>query len=97
MDFFSLLLIFRDWLKSVPASTWFQYWCNIPNTSWIDEITFVTHGFADEGAVSAIQLDWYKLALLYRYLDVTVTLDLINLNKFKYEKVTEKEATILEF
>ena len=69
---------------------------NIPTTSRIDETSFTVP--ANTEATSTLRLlqkvKRDKQAALYRHLNVTVNLDLINFGRFK---LTKKGATIFEF
>ena len=72
---------------------------NIPNTSRVDETSFREPATTE--ATSTLRLNQKvkrdKLAALYRHLNVTGNLDLINLDRFKLTTDPKKEATIFEF
>ena len=69
-----------------------------PNTSWVDEVSFMEPNTTE--ATSTLRLNQEvkrnKLAALYRHLNVTGNLDLIEYKRFRLEN-TEKGATNLEF
>ena len=71
----------------------------IPNTSRVDETSLT--GPDTTEATSTLRLTQKvkrdKLAALYRHLNVTGDLDLINLDRFKLTKKPKKRATIFEF
>ena len=73
--------------------------CNTPNTNRIDEISFMEPDTTE--ATSTLRLNQKvkrdKLTALYRHLNVTGNLDLINLDRFKLMRDPEKRATISEF
>ena len=70
-----------------------------PNTSWVDETSFTEPDTTE--ATSTLRLKQKvkrdKLGALYRHLNVTGNLDLINLDRFKLTTDPKKEATIFEF
>ena len=70
-----------------------------PNSSRVDETSFMEPATKD--ATSTLRLNQKvkrdKLAALYRHLNVTGNLDLINLDRFKLTTDPKKEATIFEF
>ena len=74
---------------------------NTPDTSRADEITFTTPDTTDEEATSTVRLRHKvkrdKLAALYKYLNVTGNLNVINRDQFHYTKSTKKGTAILEF
>ena len=57
---------------------------NTPNTSWTDEISFLVRGSTEKETTSTLRLKQKlkpdKLAALYRHLNVTGNLNLINLD-----------------
>ena len=69
---------------------------NTPNTSRIDETSFMEPDGSE--ATSTLRLNQRvkrdKLAALYRHLNVTGNLDLIDLDRFKLTKDRKKGATI---
>ena len=71
----------------------------IPNTSRVDETSLT--GPDTTEATSTLRLTQKvkrdKLAALYRHLNVTGNLDLINLDRFKLTTEPKKRATIFEF
>ena len=70
-----------------------------PNTSRVVETSFTEPATTE--ATSTLRLNQKvkrdKLAALYRHLNVTGNLDLINLDRFKLTTDPKKEATIFEF
>ena len=70
-----------------------------PNTSWVDETSFTEPDTTE--ATSTLRLKQKvkrdKLGALYRHLNVTGNLDLINLDQFKLTTDPKKGATIFEF
>ena len=70
-----------------------------PNTSRVDETSFTEPDTTE--ATSTLRLKQKlkrdKLAALYRHLNVTGNLDLINLDRFKLTKDQKKGTTIFEF
>ena len=70
-----------------------------PNTSRVDETSFTEPDTTE--ATSTLRLKQKvkrdKLAALYRHLNVTGNLDLINLDRFKLTTDPKKGATIFEF
>ena len=70
-----------------------------PNTSRVDETSFTEPDTTE--ATSTLRLKQKvkrdKLGALYRHLNVTGNLDLINLDRFKLTTDPKKEATIFEF
>ena len=70
-----------------------------PNTSRVDETSFTEPDTTE--ATSTLRLKQKvkrdKLAALYRHLNVTGNLDLINLDRFKFTADPKKGATIFEF
>ena len=72
---------------------------NTPNTSKVDETSFIEAATTE--ATSTLRLNQKvkrdKLAALYRHLNVTGNLDLINLDRFKLTTDPKKGATISEF
>ena len=72
---------------------------NIPNTSRVDEISFTTPG--TKKTTSTLQLRQEvkqdKLTALYKHLNITDDLDLINLDRFKLTTDPKKGATVIEF
>ena len=70
-----------------------------PNTSSVDETSFTEPDTTE--ATSTLRLKQKlkrdKLAALYRHLNVTGNLDLINLDRFKLSKDQKKGTTIFEF
>ena len=70
-----------------------------PNTSRVDETSFTEPDTTE--ATSTLQLNQKvkrdKLATLYRHLNVTGNLDLIDLDQFKLTRDPKKGATIVEF
>ena len=72
---------------------------NTPNTSRIDETSFMEPDGSE--ATSTLRLNQRvkrdKLAALYRHLNVTGNLDLIDLDRFKLTKDRKKGATIFQF
>ena len=73
--------------------------CGTPNTSRVDETSFIEPDTTE--ATSTLRLNQKvkrdKLAALYRYLNVTGNLDLIDLDRFKLSRDPKKGATIFEF
>ena len=73
--------------------------CGTPNTSRVDETSFIEPDTTE--ATSTLRLNQKvkrdKLAALYRYLNVTGNLDLIDLDRFKLSRGPKKGATIFEF
>ena len=71
----------------------------IPDTSRVDETSFTEPDTTE--ATSTLRLKQKlkrdKLAALYRHLNVTGNLDLINLDRFKLTKDQKKGTTIFEF
>ena len=71
----------------------------IPDTSRVDETSFTEPDTTE--ATSTLRLKQKvkrdKLAALYRHLNVTGNLDLINLDRFKLTTDPKKGATIFEF
>ena len=69
-----------------------------PNTRWVDEASFMepntTEAKSTLGLNQEVRRD--KLAALYRHLNVTGNLDLIEYKRFRLEN-TEKGTTNLEF
>ena len=61
--------------------------CNTPSTSRIDETTLTSR------LRQKVKRD--KAAALYRHLNVTGDLDLMNLNRLNYTKYTKKSTTVL--
>ena len=72
---------------------------NTPNTSRVDETSFTEPDTTE--ATSTLRLKQKvkrdKLGALYRHLNVTGNLDLINLDQFKLTTDPKKGATIFEF
>ena len=72
---------------------------NTPNTSRTDKTTFTEPDTTE--ATSTLQrrqkVKRDKLTVLYRHLNVTGNLDLINLNRFKHKTDHKKGTTIFEF
>ena len=72
---------------------------NTPNTSRTDKTSFTEPDTTE--ATSTLQLRQKvkrdKLTALYRHLNVTGNLDLINLNRFKHTRDHKKGTTIFEF
>ena len=72
-----------------------------PNTSRTDEISFKVHRTTEKETTLTLQLKQNlkrdKLAAVYRHLNVTGNLDLINLDRFKLAADPKKGATIFEF
>ena len=72
---------------------------NAPNTSRVDEISFTEPDTTE--ATSTLQLKQKvkrdKLAALYRHLNVTGNLDLIDLGRFRFTTDHKKGVTIFEF
>ena len=72
-----------------------------PNTSRLDETSLTMPGSTKKEATSALRLKqkvkWDKLAALYRHLNVTSNLDLINLDRFKLTMHPKKGATVFLF
>ena len=72
---------------------------NTPNASRVDETSFIEPAATE--ATSTLQLNQKvkqdKLAALYKHLNVTANLDLINLHRFKLTTSPKKGATIFEF
>ena len=72
-----------------------------PNTSRLDETSLTMPGSTKKEATSALRLKqkvkWDKLAALYRHLNVTSNLDLINLDRFKLTMDPKKGATVFLF
>ena len=70
-----------------------------PNTSRVDETSFTEPDTTE--ATSPLRLNQKvkrdKLATLYRHLNVTGNLDLIDLDRFKLTRHPKKGATIFEF
>ena len=70
-----------------------------PNTNSVDETSFTEPDTTE--ATSTLRLKQKlkrdKLAALYRHLNVTGNLDLINLDRFKLTKDKKKGTTIFEF
>ena len=73
--------------------------CGTPNTSRVDETSFIEPDTTE--ATSTLLLNQKvkrdKLAALYRHLNVTGNLDLIDLDRFKLTRDRKKGATIFEF
>ena len=70
----------------------------IQYTSRVDETSFTTTGKEPTSTLRLKQkVKRDKLAALYRHLNVTGNLDLINLKRFKLTKNPEKGATVFEF
>ena len=73
--------------------------CGTSNTSRVDETSFIEPDTTE--ATSTLRLNQKvkrdKLAALYRYLNVTGNLDLIDLDRFKLSRDPKKGATIFEF
>ena len=74
---------------------------NTPNTRRVDERAVTMNGSTDKQTTSTLRLrenaKQDDLAVLYKHLNVTDDLDLINLNWFNYTKNIRKGNTILEF
>ena len=72
---------------------------NTPNTSRIDETSFMepttTRATSTLRLTHKVKRD--KLAALYRHLNVTGNIDLIDLNQFKLKADPKKGTTIFEF
>ena len=72
---------------------------NTPNTNRVDETSFTEPDTTE--ATSTLRLKQKtkrdKLTALYRHLNVTGNLDLINLDRFKLATDPKKGATIFEF
>ena len=72
---------------------------NIPNTSRVDETSFREPAITE--ATSTLRLNQKvkrdKLAALYRHLNVTGNLDLINLDRFKLTTDPKKKPQFLSF
>ena len=72
---------------------------NTPNTSRIDETSFMepttTRATSTLRLTHKVRRD--KLAALYRHLNVTGNIDLIDLNQFKLKADPKKGTTIFEF
>ena len=70
-----------------------------PNISRVDETSFMEPAITE--ATSALRINQKvkrdKLAVLYRHLNVTGNIDLINLDQFKLMTNTKKGATIFRF
>ena len=70
-----------------------------PNISRVDETSFMEPAITE--ATSALRINQKvkrdKLAVLYRHLNVTGNIDLINLDRFKLMTNTKKGATIFRF
>ena len=75
--------------------------CDRLNTSRLDETSFTMPGSMEKEATSTLRLKQKgkrdKLAALYRHLNVTGNLDLINLDRFKLTMDPRKRTTIFEF
>ena len=75
--------------------------CKTPNTSRTGEKSFIVPGSTEKETISTLRLKqkviWDKLAVLYRHLNVTDNLVLINLDQLKLAAVPKKRATIFEF
>ena len=73
--------------------------CNTPNTSRVNETSFTEPATTE--ATSTLRLKQKvnrdKLTALYRHLNVTGNLDLIDFNQFKLTADHKKGATIFEF
>ena len=70
-----------------------------PNTSKVEETLF-----AESDTTGATSILWLKqkvkrdtLAVLYKHLNVTVNLDLINLDRFKLTTDPKKDPQVLSF
>ena len=72
-----------------------------PNTTTVHETSFTMPGSTEKETTSTLRLKQKlkrdKLAALYRHLNVTGNLDLINLDRFKLTTDSKKGATIFEF
>ena len=70
-----------------------------PKTSRVDETSFTEADTTE--ATSTLRLKQkvkrHKLAALYRHLNITGNLDLMNLDRFKLTRDPKKAATIFEF
>ena len=73
--------------------------CGTPNTSRVDETSFIEPDTTE--ATSTLRLNQKvkrdKLVALYRYLNVTGNLDLIDLDRFKLSSDPKKGATFSSF
>ena len=72
---------------------------NTPNASRIDDAWFMEPDAAE--ATSTLlqkqKVKWDKLAALYKHLNVTGNIDLIDLDRLKITKNPKKGSTIFEF
>ena len=72
---------------------------NTPNASKMDETSFIVPATTEATSILWLnqKLKRDKLAALYRHLNVTGNLDLIDLDRFKLTMDPKKGATIFEF
>ena len=72
---------------------------NTPNTSKMDETSFIVPATTEATSILRLnqKLKRDKLSALYRHLNVTGNLDLIDLDRFKLTTDPKKGATIFEF
>ena len=72
---------------------------NTPNTSRVDETSFTMPGPTDKETTLRLtqKVKKDKLAALYRHLNVTGNLDLINIDRFRLTTDPKKGATVFEF
>ena len=68
-----------------------------PNTSRVDETLFIEPDTTEATSTLNQKVKCDKLAALYRHLNVTGNLNLIDLDRFKLTRDPKKGATIFEF
>ena len=73
--------------------------CNTPNTSRVNEASFTEPATTETTSTLRLKqkVNRDKLTALYRHLNVTGNLDLIDFDRFKLKTDHKKGATIFEF